>query len=102
MNFYVNPDQLQVRGGAIEDAGASSAGDLSALHSQTTAAPGVWGTDDAGTQLGVLYQELTALTGEAVDLLSGGVQDTGAGVRRIGGGFQDTDTDAGSRIGGSR
>jgi hypothetical protein len=96
MNFHVDPDRLRTHGGALEDAGAGSAGDLSVLHGQTTGGTASWGTDDAGARLAALYQELTSLTGEALDLLTGGMRDTGSAVWRMGDAFEGMD-DASSR-----
>jgi hypothetical protein len=102
MNFHVNPAQLRTHGGALEDAGTGSAGDLSVLHSQTaTGGTTSWGTDEAGARLAALYQELTSSTGEALDLLTGGMRDTGAAVRRMGGAFEGMDDSSGRAIGGA-
>jgi hypothetical protein len=98
MNFYVNPEQLRTRGGAIEDIGANSAGDLNALRSQTAGGPASWGTDDAGARLAALYQELTSATGEALDLLAGGMREVGSTVRRMGDTFEQKDVSVGDKI----
>lgn len=99
MNFYVNPDQLRTRGGAITDIGTQSAGDLNALGSQTVGGAAAWGTDDAGARLAALYQELTSATGEALDLLTGGMSAVGSTVRRMGDGFEQKDGSLGGAIG---
>jgi hypothetical protein len=98
MNFYVNPDQLRTRGGAVEDVGAQSAGDLNALHSHTAGGTASWGTDGAGARLAALYQELTSATGEALDLLAGGMREAGSTVRRMGDTFEQKDGSLGDKI----
>jgi ABC-type transporter Mla subunit MlaD len=99
MNFYVNPDQLRTRGGAVEDIGTQSAGDLNALRAQTAGGAASWGTDDAGARLAALYQELTSATGEALDLLAGGLSEVGSTVRRMGDTFEQKDGSLGGKIG---
>jgi hypothetical protein len=97
MGFDVDPESLRAQGGAIEDAGAGARGDLGRLHGETEAggdAP--WGTGFVTNALiGALYQELTASTGEALDLVSGVLEASGSGLRGMADTYQGTDDTAG-------
>jgi Excreted virulence factor EspC, type VII ESX diderm len=93
MNFNVNPAHLRTHGGAIEDTGTGAAGPLDAQHSRTTAgSAAAFGTDAAS--LAGLYQELTALTGEALDLVSGVMAHGGSELRQMAGTYERTDDGA--------
>jgi len=95
MNFHVTPEQLRAHGGAIEDIGTGSAGELGALHRQTTAgSPGAFGADGAGAVLAGLYAELASLTSEALDLVSGVTQHGGSEVRHMADTYELTDDGA--------
>lgn len=91
MNFDVDPVNLRARGRVIEDIGA--AGDLGRSHGETEAggyAP--WGTSFVtNSVIGALYQELTALSAEALDLVGGGLEHSGSGVRRMAEAYEHTE-----------
>jgi hypothetical protein len=96
VGFGVDPDSLRTSGGAIEHAGAEAAGDIGRWHGDTEAgghAP--WGTDFVtNSVITALYQELTSLTGEALDLVVGGVEHSGSGVRRMADAYERADDTA--------
>jgi hypothetical protein len=95
MNFFVTPEQLRAHGGAIEDTGTGSAGELGALHGETTAgSTGAFGADGAGAVLAGLYAELTSLTSEALDLVSGVMQHGGSEVGHMANTYERTDDGA--------
>jgi hypothetical protein len=96
MSFDVDPDHLRTHAGAIEDTGAGATGDLGRLHGETEAggyAP--WGSSFVtNAVISALYQELTALTGEALDLVGGNLEHSGFGVRGMADTYQRTDDTA--------
>jgi hypothetical protein len=95
MNFHVTPEQLRAHGGAIEDTGTGAAGELGALHGQTTAgSTGAFGADGAGAALAGLYAELTSLTSEALDLASGVMRHGGSEVGQMADTYERNDDGA--------
>lgn len=92
MNFDVSPENLRRHGAAIVDTGDGSAGELGALHGQTTTGgAAAWGTDSAAATLAGLYEELTSATGEALDLLTSVMRHGGTNVQQMAGTYEHTD-----------
>ena len=103
MDFDVDPEQLRTHGGAIADTGTGAAGELSRLHDQIVDHGAPWGTDSAGAALAAAYRELTALTSEALGLITEGFTESGTRVRNMADTYEHPDHDAGDifrRLGG--
>jgi hypothetical protein len=96
VGFDVDPDSLRTFGGSIEHIGVEATGDLGRSHGETeTGGYAPWGTSFVtNSVISALYQELTSLTGEALDLVVGGVEHSGSGVRRMADAYERTDDTA--------
>jgi hypothetical protein len=75
VSFAVDPDSLRAAGRAIAETAARASGDLDRLQRAVQGAP--W------APIGPLYQELIAVTGEALGLVGGGLARSGAETQRM-------------------
>ncbi|GAB3447070.1 hypothetical protein [Actinophytocola sediminis] len=97
MGFDVDPENLRANGAAIGDTHAGAAADVGRLHGETEAGEvPPWGTTLlTDVLIGALYRELTSLTGEALELVGGGLEHSRSGLRGMADAYEHADNEAG-------